>query len=68
MKLTKFKKLKFKSYKPGKHEIPNLNNTKKIITGIIPKIFEFNNKAVKKLKRNVFLKLLESRKLYIELR
>ena len=31
MKLTKFKKLKFQSYKPGKHEIPNLNNTKKII-------------------------------------
>ena len=31
MKLTKFKKLKFQSYKPGKYEIPNLNNTKKII-------------------------------------
>ena len=31
MKLTKFKKLKFQSYKPGKYEIPKLKNNKKII-------------------------------------
>ncbi len=31
MKLTKFKKLKFQSYKPGKYEIPKLKNAKKII-------------------------------------
>ena len=31
MKLTKFKKLKFQSYKPGKYEIPRLKNNKKII-------------------------------------
>ena len=31
MKLAKFKKLKFQSYKPGKYEIPNLKETKKII-------------------------------------
>ena len=31
MKLTKFKKLKFQSYKPGKYEIPNIKDTRKII-------------------------------------
>ena len=31
MNLTKFKKLKFQSYKPGKYEIPNLKETRKII-------------------------------------
>ena len=31
MKLAKFKKLKFQSYKPGKYEIPNLKETRKII-------------------------------------
>ena len=31
MRLTKFKKLKFQSYKPGKYEIPKLKNNKKII-------------------------------------
>ena len=31
MRLTKFKKLKFQSYKPGKYEIPKLKDTKKII-------------------------------------
>ena len=31
MKLTKFKKLKFQSYKPGKYEIPNFKDTRKII-------------------------------------
>ena len=31
MKLSKFKKLKFQSYKPGKYEIPNLKETRKII-------------------------------------
>jgi len=31
MKLTKFKKLKFESYKPGKYEIPDLKKTRKII-------------------------------------
>ena len=31
MKLTKFKKLNFQSYKPGKYEIPSLKKTKKII-------------------------------------
>ena len=31
MKLAKFKKLKFQSYKPGKYEIPNLRETRKII-------------------------------------
>ena len=31
MRLTKFKSLKFQSYKPGKYEIPKLRNTKKII-------------------------------------
>ena len=30
MKLAKFKKLKFQSYKPGKYEIPNLKETRKI--------------------------------------
>ena len=30
MKLIKFKKLKFQSYKPGKYEIPKLNNIRKI--------------------------------------
>ena len=29
MKLTKFNKLNFQSYKPGKYEIPNLKKTKK---------------------------------------
>ena len=31
MKLIKFKKLNFQSYKPGKYEIPSLKKTKKII-------------------------------------
>ena len=31
MILTKFKKLKFQSYKPGKYEIPKLKNIRKII-------------------------------------
>ena len=31
MKLTKFKELKFKSYKPGKYEIPSLKEKRKII-------------------------------------
>ena len=31
MKLSKFKDLKFQSYKPGKYEIPTLKNTRKII-------------------------------------
>ena len=31
MNLTKFKKIKFQSYKPGKYEIPKLKKTKKII-------------------------------------
>ena len=31
MNLTKFKKLKFQSYKPGKYEIPNLKKDRKII-------------------------------------
>ncbi len=31
MKLTKFKKLKFQSYKPGKYEIPNFKETRRII-------------------------------------
>ena len=31
MKLTKFKSLKFQSYKPGKYEIPNSKKIKKII-------------------------------------
>ena len=31
MKLTKFKNLKFQSYKPGKYEIPNFKKTRKII-------------------------------------
>ncbi len=30
MKLTKFKNLKFQSYKPGKYEIPNFKKTRKI--------------------------------------
>ena len=30
MRLVKFKKLKFQSYKPGKYEIPKLNNIRKI--------------------------------------
>ena len=48
MKLTKFKKLKFQSYKPGKYEIPSLRNTKKIVKlsanesalGVSPKVKE----------------------------
>ena len=31
MKLTKFDKLEFETYKPGKYEIPKLNEVKKII-------------------------------------
>ena len=31
MRLTKFKNLKFQSYKPGKYEIPKLKDTKKVI-------------------------------------
>ena len=31
MKLTKFKKLKFETYKPGKYEIPDLKKIGKII-------------------------------------
>ena len=46
MKLTKFNKLNFQSYKPGKYEIPNLKKTKKIIKlsanesalGVSPKV------------------------------
>ena len=59
MKLTKFKKLNFQSYKPGKYEIPSLKKTKKIIKlsanesalGPSPKAIKEFNKVSKNLQR-----------------